>query len=675
MILLVNEQLRILIEAGINEGLSVGQVNKDLRKLAKHPSLQGLKVRIDIDPKTLNTITNLNQNVDKITKAVKEQSQANVESKTKTDQATAARDRQTESTKKAAQSEAQFREERRATVRDAQNIVKRETITTGNSTNNTKNVKDIKHTDAGLVVTNKEVQNQKKDLADLERIKKQNLAAEQKRYDEFVAKQKVDHQQKIEMENALSETQRKRREEETQWRTKQAGEIQKGKELSHQENLEKMKATQDLAKIDNSNFDSKRLQLSKEITAETKNLHGLKTRLAKQDDKTNYTSRLIKNQIIESENSLKKLEATKIQIGNVDAKSSLSEKQNLELTKLRKKLANELLQVESKIALKKEQQSNATREDVLKEEQQIRSKLEQADLKRIRNVDSAHGMAFKEKRAREAALGIQTGQIEDKKQARFLAERQNRTEVVRIKRQELALESQIAKLKQSAMASNRRLFLNPAADQIAVKKIRDELLKLNTITPVTRARIQELQQQMKMIGIEATGAGAKMNTMTGAFQNALLKFPIWMAASTAFFGVVAGIRSTLMNIIEIDKQMISLQRVSNGEIDRVEILRESADIADRLGNNLKNVNEGLETFARQGFRGDGLTALTEASTLFGNISDLSIEEASSGLTAAIKGFQLLPSEAMRVVDAVNEVDNNFAISSANIVQSIQKSVG
>ena len=109
-------------------------------------------------------------------------------------------------------------------------------------------------------------------------------------------------------------------------------------------------------------------------------------------------------------------------------------------------------------------------------------------------------------------------------------------------------------------------------------------------------------------------------------------------------------------VIELDTQMTSLTRVSNGEIIPKEILQDSIKLAERLGNTIAEINSGLETFARQGFRGEGLIAMTEAATLFSNISDLGVDDASSGLTSMIKGFQLLPEEVMSSVDAINEVD-------------------
>lgn len=187
---------------------------------------------------------------------------------------------------------------------------------------------------------------------------------------------------------------------------------------------------------------------------------------------------------------------------------------------------------------------------------------------------------------------------------------------------------------------------------------------------------RDLNMSMKEVEIQTKRVTANTNTLAGAFQNAMLKFPIWMAASTAFFGTFRGLRDILSQIIEIDTQMTVLRRVSGGELDRNHILRESIELAERLGNRITQINEGLANFARQGFRGEGLIAMTEAATLFSNISEMSVDEAADGLTSIVNGFSSIdPTQVMVAVDAINEVDNNFAISSQNIVQSMQKSVG
>lgn len=122
------------------------------------------------------------------------------------------------------------------------------------------------------------------------------------------------------------------------------------------------------------------------------------------------------------------------------------------------------------------------------------------------------------------------------------------------------------------------------------------------------------------------------------------------------FGTIRGLTNIRDQIIEIDTQMTTLRRVSGGEIVADHILKESVALADRLGNQIRDINSGLEVFARQGFRGDELIAMTEASTLFSNISEMNVDQAASGLTSIINGFGMLPEEVMTAVDAINQVD-------------------
>lgn len=184
----------------------------------------------------------------------------------------------------------------------------------------------------------------------------------------------------------------------------------------------------------------------------------------------------------------------------------------------------------------------------------------------------------------------------------------------------------------------------------------NQLQRLGLTSKLTANQMKDIEYSVKKLRVEMQAAQIKTSTFFGAFQNAMIKFPIWMGASTAFFGTVRGIRSAIDNLIEIDSQMTTLARVSGGEIDRNHILIEANNLAARLGNEIKGVNEGLIDFARQGFRGEGLVAMTEAATLFSNISEMSVEEASSGLTAIMKGFEILPEEIMTAVDSINEVD-------------------
>lgn len=56
--------------------------------------------------------------------------------------------------------------------------------------------------------------------------------------------------------------------------------------------------------------------------------------------------------------------------------------------------------------------------------------------------------------------------------------------------------------------------------------------------------------------------------------------------------------------------------------------------------------------------------MAETATLLGNVSELDLTDSMSYLTSAVKTFNLEASESLHVVNALNEIDNNFAVNVA-----------
>src|SRR5690606_39289114 len=116
--------------------------------------------------------------------------------------------------------------------------------------------------------------------------------------------------------------------------------------------------------------------------------------------------------------------------------------------------------------------------------------------------------------------------------------------------------------------------------------------------------------------------------------------------------------SAITQIIELDSQMTVLKRISSEGTDVNAVLQESVRLAGELGNLISEVNDGFIAFSRQGYRGEELTMLTQYSVLLGNISDLSVDDSASILTAGLKAFNMEASRAIEIVDALNEVDRH-----------------
>lgn len=66
-----------------------------------------------------------------------------------------------------------------------------------------------------------------------------------------------------------------------------------------------------------------------------------------------------------------------------------------------------------------------------------------------------------------------------------------------------------------------------------------------------------------------------------------------MLSATLFYQPIRQGRELVNTLIEIDTQMTTLARVTGGEADIERTLRNSFEIADRLGNRLEDVNEAI----------------------------------------------------------------------------------
>ena len=198
---------------------------------------------------------------------------------------------------------------------------------------------------------------------------------------------------------------------------------------------------------------------------------------------------------------------------------------------------------------------------------------------------------------------------------------------------------------------------------------------------IDRRGMKELEQQIRNVNLQATNAVPQLNkmnqTMTGYvnraaqatrsqmglienFNNAMVKFPIWMAASTLFFGAIRSSRAFISNIIEIDSRMVTLQKVMSDSADMEKVFNDAQVSAERFGQTLKDVLDAYAEFARQGYEGIDLTNFGNASLIASNVGEISSQEASEFLTAAAAQWQTGSQEAMRQVDSWNEIANNYA---------------
>lgn len=181
-----------------------------------------------------------------------------------------------------------------------------------------------------------------------------------------------------------------------------------------------------------------------------------------------------------------------------------------------------------------------------------------------------------------------------------------------------------------------------------------------------RARAIGLKNEIK----DLRGA---TDTVGYAMRTAFEKFPIWMAASTAFYAPIQALQSMYQVTMQVDTQMTNLKRVMNADTNFDDILRGNIELAKELGQTVTDINDAMENLAKSGdYTVQQLQALTKTATIASNVSDLSPEEMSATLITAMSVFNVKAEESMSIIDKMNEVDNSYSTKTSDLATGLGK---
>ena len=174
------------------------------------------------------------------------------------------------------------------------------------------------------------------------------------------------------------------------------------------------------------------------------------------------------------------------------------------------------------------------------------------------------------------------------------------------------------------------------------------------------ASYKNLRQQINAFNADATQANRSSMTMLESFKVAMERFPIWMAASTVFYGAVRTARAFMETLIDIDTKLVSIQKVTGDGENIAYLFDKATESADRFGQSISSVLDAYIEFSRQGFKGEDLNTLSSAGLVAANVGEISAQNASEYLTASIVQWNKESSDAMGMIDSWNELANNYS---------------
>lgn len=147
-------------------------------------------------------------------------------------------------------------------------------------------------------------------------------------------------------------------------------------------------------------------------------------------------------------------------------------------------------------------------------------------------------------------------------------------------------------------------------------------------------------------------------------------------ANQAINAFQQGLRQVYQNVVDIDSAMTELKKVTDETSGAYsKFLSEAGDRAKTVGSTVSDIINATADYARLGYNLDDAKTLADVSAVYYNVGDDldSFTTATDNIVGTMKAFNLEADDAIGLVDKLNEVSNNFAVSSGDLGNILQRS--
>lgn len=242
------------------------------------------------------------------------------------------------------------------------------------------------------------------------------------------------------------------------------------------------------------------------------------------------------------------------------------------------------------------------------------------------------------------------------------------------KRQAAQAKADLAAKKSATEQARRAKILedNARAEVEHEKKIEAQREKTRKATAQADLAEEKLAQTRNK-GTEETKKSTEVNKKheKGVLDMAA-GFIKWQAAATLVMHPLQMLRSLVGDLnetlVETEKSVVSLTRVAGEEANSDEIFV----LAQKYGQSFENVAEVVERFAKSGYDWRDSIKAAESALVSMNVAELDAEQATEGVIAILKQFQLEIGELDTIIGILNKTADKYAVDTEELLIALQK---
>lgn len=187
---------------------------------------------------------------------------------------------------------------------------------------------------------------------------------------------------------------------------------------------------------------------------------------------------------------------------------------------------------------------------------------------------------------------------------------------------------------------------------IVIEGLRNELKKLD----LTDDDLSIIDKKFGALKLDAAAKGLTGKSLFDQIKSAATQMLGFVSVGEVINVAVRGFEEMYQAVYDIDTAMTNLKKVTD-ETDKTyeSFLERSAVSAQQLGRTVSSLVEQTATWSKLGYSLTEAEDLSKLSSIYANVAEVDDATAVSDIVTALKAYNLETSEAVRVVDSLNEL--------------------
>lgn len=147
----------------------------------------------------------------------------------------------------------------------------------------------------------------------------------------------------------------------------------------------------------------------------------------------------------------------------------------------------------------------------------------------------------------------------------------------------------------------------------------------------------------------------------------------YLVSNFGFQALTTGIRSGVESIRELDSAMTELKKTSDGTKQEYrDFTTQARTDAKDIGSTTTQITSSAADWSRLGYTLKDSQTMAKNTGILKNVSEFAdINEATDAMVGIMQAYNYKPDDSMKLIDQLNQIGNNFSISTSDLAKGLQ----